>query len=57
MTVIAQRVVRERVPNARYAMNVSILDGLGGNEVFFKFAQDVTKDDDKPLLYSRMKEA
>jgi hypothetical protein len=43
ITVIGGRKVKERLPKARYAINVSILDGLGGNDVFYKFVKDVTK--------------
>ena len=50
------RKVKERIPKARFAINVSVLDGLGGNEIFYKFVRDQTNDKHKNLIYSQIKQ-
>ena len=56
MAVLNLRKVKERIPKARFAINVSVLDGLGGNEIFYKFVRDQTNDKHKNLIYSQIKQ-
>ena len=43
--VLMARKVNEKLPKAHYALNISILDGFNGNEIFYKFSKDVVKDE------------
>ena len=50
ITVLAARKTKERLPEANYAINVCIMDWLGGNEIFYKFSKDLTKIEHKKKL-------
>lgn len=58
--VLMARKVNEKLPKAHYALNVSILDGFGGNEIFYKFSKEMIKDEYRDqmtnLLVAKQKE-
>ena len=54
--VLMARKVNEKLPKAHYAVNVSILDGFGGNEIFYKFSKDIMKDEYKDKIRSIYKD-
>lgn len=40
--------IKEKLPKAKYVINISVLDRLGGNKIFYKFAhQEDTSTEDK----------
>ena len=53
--VLMARKVNEKLPKAHYALNVTVLDGFNGNEIFFKFSKDIMKDDYKDKLISMVR--
>lgn len=55
--VLMARKVNEKLPKAHYALNVTIMDGFGGNEIFFKFSKDIVKDEYRDKLVHMLKKA
>jgi hypothetical protein len=53
--VLMARKVNEKLPRAHYALNVTIMDGFGGNEIFFKFSKDIINDDYRDKLVHMLK--
>lgn len=53
--VLMARKVNEKLPRAHYALNVTIMDGFGGNEIFFKFSKDIINDDYRDELIHMLK--
>ena len=53
--ILMARKVNEKLERAHYALNVTILDGFGGNEIFFKFSKDIINDDYRDQLIHMLK--
>ena len=53
--ILMARKVNEKLDRANYALNVTILDGFGGNEIFFKFSKDMINDDYRDKLVRMVK--
>lgn len=53
--ILMARKVNEKLDKAHYALNVTIMDGFGGNEIFFKFSKDMINDDYRDKLVHMIK--
>lgn len=53
--VLMARKINEKLPKAHYALNVTIMDGFGGNEIFFKFSKDIITEEKRDKFIMQLK--